>query len=339
MTSKPNEQNQTKKLVTKIEHKSGGDQYQTLEVNGKKVRVMLWHGYYVQVGGYKSPFFFNEIQSRRNQNKSNIIIITGSPGEGKTYFGIRLGEIFDPKFNPEMQIIFTRPALLRVIGEKSPLKRGQVIVIDEAHYGLGSRRWMESVQKDLMDALASVRSRGFIIIIISLHIDMLDKVVRKYVLSFMIHMEDRGKGIVYRLYTPRFAKELYKIRLGTVKLKLPHAEYCEHPSCLTCEYRDRCMTNRAIYERNKKAFVDNASKQAEARAEEREQQAIRIPVKKVVQDLIAEGNNVKITPRGVVDIGWLQSWYEEKYGTPVGRSKSRTIGTRYIYEKSKESQK
>ena len=124
---------------------------------GNPIRVMNWHGYYVRLGSNKSPFFYNEIENRRNKNKSNIIVITGSPGEGKTYCAIRLAEIFDSKFDPELQIIFTRPQLLHVIGEKSTLKRGQVIVIDEAHYGMGSRSLMETVKKDLMDALASER--------------------------------------------------------------------------------------------------------------------------------------------------------------------------------------
>jgi len=135
-----------------------GDQICYVEHEGKIKKVMNWHNYAVEVGSFKSPFFFNEIQARRYKNKSNIIIITGSPGDGKTYCGIRLCEIFDPKFDPYTQIVFTRPQLLHIIGEKSPLKRGQVILIDEAHYQMGSRRWMESVQKDLMDALASVRS-------------------------------------------------------------------------------------------------------------------------------------------------------------------------------------
>ena len=233
--------------------------------------------------------------------------------------------------------MYKRQQLLHVIGEKSPLKRGQIILIDEAHYGMGSRRWMESVQKDLMDALASVRSRGFIIIIVSLHIDMLDVIVRKYVLSFMIHIEDRGRGVVYRLYTPRFARELYKIRLGTVKLKLPQAEICEHPSCLTCQYRGVCLTTRAVYERYKKAFVDNASKLAEERAEERDSKEIRVSMKKALQDLSIVTDKPKRPNSGLLPIPWLQAWYEGKYGITIGRNKLRLLQGREYLEYTKKS--
>jgi len=319
---------------TKKTPKGKSEQLSIIKVNGKKIKVMNWQGYYVQVGSYRTPFFFNDIETRRTKNKSNIIIITGSPGEGKTYCGIRLSEIFDKRFDPNTQIIFSRPQLLYVIGEKSPLKRGQVILIDEAHYGMGSRRWMESVQKDLMDALASVRSRGFIIIIVCLHIEMLDIIIRKYVLSFMIHMEDRGISVVYRLYTPRFAKELFKERLGKMHLLLPNAELCAYPDCLECKHRKVCKTTRAIYERRKKSFVDEASKQAEARAKEREQKQRALPDKELVKKLYEFKEDLVITNKGNIEIASLQLILERECQVTIGRNKASLLGKRLILEYS-----
>lgn len=309
-----------------------GDQISIIEVDGKPVKVMNWHGYNIQVGAFKSPFLLNEIQKRRNQNKSNIIVITGSPGEGKTYAGIRLCEILDPKFNPNTQIVFTRPQLLHIIGEKSPLKRGQVILIDEAHYSMGSRRWIEAIQKDLMDALASVRSRGYVIIIIALHINMLDVIVRKYVLSFMIYMEGRGNGIAYKLYTPRFAKELYKTRMGRVRLQLPQAELCNYPDCLECEHRSWCTTTRAVYERRKKEFVDNASKQAEARAREREEKKKRLNYSKEIEPMLlkrAKDNKLKRTKRGNITVPSIQRAIEEELERQCGIEQAKHFRGRF----------
>ena len=320
--------------MSNIKQTSKGKSEQTsiIEVDGKKVKVMDWHGYYIEVGANKSPFFLNEIQHRRNKQKANIMIITGSAGEGKTYFAIRLAEILDPKFDAETQIIFSRPELLHAIGEQSPFKRGQVIIIDEAHYGLGSRRWMESVQKDLMDALASVRSRGFIIIIVALHIDMLDVIVRKYVLNYMIHMEDRGVGVAYRLYTPRFAKELYKTRMGTIKLNLPQVELCAYPSCLACEYRDKCQTTRAIYERRKKAFVDEASKIAELRAEEIKQKQIKVSDKICVEKLYECEKELEWTSRGNVEVATIQLILEREFGITTGINKAKSLRRRLLFK-------
>ena len=286
----------------------------------------------------EEPFFFDEIESRREKNKSNIIVITGSPGEGKTYTGIRLAEIFDKRFDPTTQIVFSRPQLLHVIGEHSPLKRGQVILIDEAHYGMGSRRWMENVQKDLMDALASVRSRGFIIIIVCLHIEMLDKIVRKYVLSFMLHMEDRGLSVVYRLYTPRFAKELFKERLGKMRLQLPNAELCAFPDCLECKHRFDCMTTRAVYERRKKHFVDEASKQAEERAKAQEQPSTTN--EEIADALEVDEDNWILTNRGTLDRGYIMVFTKRQLDKSIGYDRAGVIQTILrIRQKKRENAK
>ena len=165
---------------------------------------------------------------------------------------------------------------------------------------------------------------------------MLDVIVRNYVLSFMIHIEDRGKGVVYRLYTPRFARELYKIRLGTVTLDLPHAEHCELPSCLACEHRSICQTTRAIYERNKKAFVDNASKLAGERAEEKERKQLRISKEKVVQDLLTEGDKVELNQRGRVDKSYLYIFIEKRYGIKPGNDMLRLISGLYNLESTRK---
>lgn len=307
--------------------KGKAEQISIIEHEGTSTRVMNWNDYYVQIGSYRSPYFFNEIETRRTKNKSNIIIITGSPGEGKTYTGIRLAEIFDKRFDPSVQIVFSRPQLLHVIGEKSPLKRGQVILIDEAHYGMGSRRWMENVQKDLMDALASVRSRGFIIIIVCLHLEMLDKIIRKYVLSFMIHMEDRGLSVAYRLYTPRFAKELYKERLGKMSLSLPDVELCDYPDCLMCKHRHACMTTRAIYERRKKRFVDESSKLAEARA--KAQERIKMSDQDLVKVLNSFQDELVRNDKGIISIASMQIIIERECSVVVGRHKALVLRDRY----------
>jgi hypothetical protein len=248
--------------------------------------IMNWNGFKVPYSGGKTAEFFDIIDSRRKQNKSCMIIITGDPGGGKTYAALRLGEIFDPRFNVEMtpydepggsQVTFGRKQLMHLIGNDTPLQREQVIVIDEAQFAMGSRRWYEDVQKDLIEQVEAVRSRGFIIIIVALHLNLLDNIIRRYVLSFMIHMEDRGKGIVYRLYTPRFESEMRKKRLGSITLNLPNYELCKHPDCLRCPHLYpenpkivECNYLRAVYERSKKAFIGNKNTEKEAQHEARE---------------------------------------------------------------------
>ncbi len=175
------------------------------------------------------------------------------------------GDHIDPS-----QIVFDRSHFLYLMGNESPLKKGQVIMQDEAQYSMSSRKWYEDMQQDLMGALESVRSRGFIIMIVALHLEMLDKVIRKFVLSYMFHVEDRGRAVVYRLFTPRFDNKMHTNRLGELMLKFPDFDECPNPNCLDCpdligknKERKRCMLLRARYERRKRAYVGARSKEAE----------------------------------------------------------------------------
>lgn len=52
---------------------------------------------------------------------SSIGAIAGPPGEGKSYFGLRLAEIFDPDFDVTLQVVFTRQHLIYYLGESKIL--------------------------------------------------------------------------------------------------------------------------------------------------------------------------------------------------------------------------
>lgn len=273
------------------------DKYKNLKPKAAMLEpgLMNWHGFKVPVSGGKTAEFFNLIEMRRKKNQSCMIIITGDPGGGKTYAALRLGEIFDNRFHVHItpydepsnsQVTFGRKQLMHLIGNDTPLQREQVIVIDEAQFAMGSRRWYEDVQKDLIEQIEAVRSRGFVIIIVSLHLNLLDNIIRRYVLTFMIHMEDRGRGVVYRLYTPRFESEMRKKRLGTIKLNIPNFEGCQHPDCLRCPYlypedpKKECDLLRAVYERSKKAFIGNKNAEKEAQHEAKERKRTGVPVQR-----------------------------------------------------------
>ncbi len=264
--------------------KMRGDQYEdTPEEYMGPIQFVNWHGYKLAVYGASklNTEFFEEISARQTKNEACIIVVTGGAGTGKSYLAGSFARIFDEKFHildsadpitqtPEKdpsQIVFAREQLLYLIGNDSPLKFGQCIVSDEAQYMMGARRWFEDIQKDLMEQMESVRSKGYIIVIVALHLELLDKIVRKYVLTYMFHIEARGRAVVYRLYTPRFDKDMRKRRLGVIYLPLPNSEQCPHPYCLRCGYLDgeegkKCLTFRAKYERRKKAFVGGRSARA-----------------------------------------------------------------------------
>jgi len=244
-------------------------------------RWINWHKRRFEVGIGCSPFFLREIERRKNNIEACIIGVFGGAGRGKTYAALRLAEIIDKKFDPTIQIAFGSEAFLYLIGPDSPLKMGQVIIVDESQFAAGSRNWYQEIQKDLMAHLEAVRSKGYIIFIIALNIATLDVIARNYTLTHMIYMKRRGIGVVYRFYSSPFGKEPYKNRLGIINMKLPGIGKCKHLSCLRCPYSgisqrnsaQLCMNLRTRYERRKKEYLAEIAKASKEKRTTKEEKA------------------------------------------------------------------
>ena len=275
-------------------------------------KVLNWHGFKIVEGTGHSAHILNEIQSRKNELKQNMFIIVGSPGDGKSYYGLRLAEILDPKFNPFIQIVFDRRHFLWLLSDDSPLKIGSVIIIDESHFIIGSRNWYVKLQQDLMENLEAVRSKGYCIIIVALHLSLLDRVIRKFVLSHMMKMRKRGSAIVYKLFMPLFDDKLHKKRLGGMSLQLPGFEDCNSPTCLTCSKNGDCCNVRAIYERRKKDFLAEMAQKSQIKAEKAEQKQKSINYKDTIEKLLEHKNDFVFTSKGNPEPESIRIILEEK---------------------------
>jgi hypothetical protein len=288
-------------------------------------KLMNWNGYKIVAGHGKSTFLLDEIQYRRRAVKQNMILICGSPGEGKSYFALRLAQILDDKFNPYEQIAFERTHLLNLIGTNSPLKMGQAIVIDEAQFIAGARRWYEDVQKDVMENIEAIRSKGFVILIVALHLNLLDKIVRNYVLSHMMKMTTRGKATVYSLWTPTFADKLFRKRLGKMQLQLPDYELCAYSSCLICKFLDKCYTLRAIYERLKREFLGKMSEQSREKAVRKEKLKVKLDYKDLVEKAAINKNSLMFTKAGMVEPESVRMIFENKFKITLSDADARRV--------------
>lgn len=288
-------------------------------------KLLNWNGFKMVVGHGKSTFILDEIQYRRRNVKQLMILVSGAPGEGKSYFALRLAQILDPTFNPYEQIAFERHHLLQLIGINSPLKMGQVIVIDEAQYIAGARHWYEDVQKDVMENLEAIRSRGFVIIIVALHLNILDKIIRQYVLSHMAKMMKRGQAKFYHLYTPTFVNELFHPGMGFMTLQLPDYELCKFSSCLTCKFSDKCYTLRAIYERLKREFLGKMSLRSQQKAENKENLKVRLNYKDLVEKAAINKDKLMFTKAGMVEPESVRLIFENKFNTQLSDADARRV--------------
>ncbi|MCJ7633584.1 hypothetical protein MUP77_14500, partial [Candidatus Bathyarchaeota archaeon] len=165
------------------------------------------------------------------------------------------------------------------------------------------------IQRELMSALEAIRSRGYIIMIVALHRNLLDLVIRQYVLNYMFWLESRGEATCYNIFTPRFESVAHQTRICTVKLQLPDFERCSHPDCLNCKYlynkdprEGNCMTDRAIYERLKRDAVGSYIKNAQNKAETKAMKEKGVSKEAMLETLISHRNEITFTTQNKPDI-------------------------------------
>jgi hypothetical protein len=322
-------------------------------------RWMNYNGKRVMVGIGRSPFFFNLISKIKHDNEACIIIITAKGGKGKTFLAMRLGECIDKWFDPELQVIFDRKQFLEMLGEDSPLKRGQVLILDEAQFAAGSRTWHEQMQKDLMANLEAIRSKGLILIFVVLGIDLLDIIIRKHIMNYRVHLMKRGTGIVYRYDSDMFTGEEFHQKLGEVRFLVPGWEQCKSTrGCLVCKYsglskgkwkqREKwkeigfkpCDNMRNKYEIKKKIYIDLMNKASVARADEDIKKKAPVNEDEIVSYLLSLDTPLKLNRNGKPDR--VEITLRVEGGFPDLKVSRETIGKiarRYELEIGKNSQK
>ena len=270
-------------------------------IDGTGNQLYKSHGQTWLIGlGYNTRII-DHIQYRINKIKQNMILIAGPPGQGKSYFALRLAQTFDKRFDPKLQVVFEPSEMMHLIGADSPLKRGQFIIIDEAQYLAGARSWYETVQRELMNSLEAIRSKGLCIVVVALHLELLDKVLRRFVLSEMMWMIDRGMASVYNITFPPFAKEPFHPKEGVLALQLPDYEKCRCPNCLVCIWRRTCQTDRAVYERMKEYFLNKTNAQSQKKVDAQEQKKNKLDLEFLLQYVAADKDKLEYLKSGTVD--------------------------------------
>ena len=310
-----------------------------LEQYSDRISAHKYRNAVVLKGGKYTTEILDEIGERLNHNKGVVINITGPPGIGKTYFGMTFAQIYDNKFHiqdspapdpkkDDSQICFEREHIQNLVGDNSPLKRGQALLIDEAHFGMGSRSFQNKDQIDIVNLIAAIRSRGFLLIIVSLHSTMIDKIPREFVVNYEFATKDRGVAKTYFRWFPTFATKAHHKGKGTLELPLPDPYDpdtglgCDFPDCLRCGYLngkdpDRCYNIRAIYERRKSEFIGKMSNNENEAKKPKRTREERIQLVLDNKEYLFKNN------RGLIEIGSLQkilALHEEPNGENTARS-------------------
>ena len=113
-----------------------------------------------------------------------------SHNSGKSYCALSMAKQLDKRFTMD-NVVFTPEELMNLV-ESDKLKKGSVIVWDEAGVGISHRSWQSQTNKLINYLLQTFRHRNFILIFTSPHLDFIDASTRK-----LFHAQFQTKEIDY----------------------------------------------------------------------------------------------------------------------------------------------
>lgn len=148
----------------------------------------------VPEGQIINRWFLNRMV-RRNQNV--ILAITGSTGSGKSYLCLRIAELwykffFKKGFDVAVHVCFSIGEVMKLLAS-GILKRGDIIILEEAGTSLGSLDFHNRVSKLFGYVLQSFRSLNVCLIMNLPVLSMLNKSAR-----LLIHSHFVTAGIDYK---------------------------------------------------------------------------------------------------------------------------------------------
>ena len=167
----------------------------------------------------ENPPKLHEIVERLVRNsfkkkKNFFMLIVGPPGSGKSYTALKFAEAVEPDFSPREQIIYV-PEQFKEIFENLENSRKRVLIFDEAHVTIPSRRWFSFVNLSINTIMSTFRQvKQLAVFFVAPSQNMIDKQLRSLFEYYcVIHKEliPPGKPYVFG--------QLYEVGLNYYDLR------------------------------------------------------------------------------------------------------------------------
>jgi len=169
--------------------------------------------------------WFIDWAKRRMGSKRNFLLaIVGETGSGKSYMGLRLGEVLDPNCDFDIShVTFTPEEFFECLGR---LKNNCFILFDEAGVSYSHREFQSMANKMLGFVFQTFRYKFINVIFTLPTLGYLDYVGRG-LLHAVIRMLDRGKGVVYRVQKDMLGRRIFYPKVGVIETNLPSKRLVE----------------------------------------------------------------------------------------------------------------
>ena len=188
---------------------------------------------YINHGAGIYPYFRDLLKARISQGKANVILVCGEPGIGKSYLLLKLFSAIDPTFNVD-RVCWDYPQFHKTIQR---LRRGHCVMLDESAWAVHMRDWYQQVNRAIVKLLQTWRFMMIPLGISTINANLLDKTVRRYLLTFKLVVTDRGYAKIYRIQASQFQDEIYHHGLGELYAGLPDKELVDAYEAKKAKYQ------------------------------------------------------------------------------------------------------
>ncbi|MHB8586645.1 MAG: hypothetical protein ACYDDF_12530 [Thermoplasmatota archaeon] len=146
----------------------------------------------------RSAFLHHIWRRIHRHGKNAIVAITGEPGSGKSWAGLRLCEAIDPGFEAA-DICFDPESFLLRLSSTTP-RRGRARLYDEAGVGSHNRNWYDVRNKEMVHVFETFRLAGELTVLTAPYPSMIDSQLWR-LCHYWVHMgrERPGLGAIKRI--------------------------------------------------------------------------------------------------------------------------------------------
>jgi len=287
------------------------------------------------------PIFSLETNRRVKNKEACIIAVVGEAGSSKSYTAIQIAKNIDKRFDIE-QIVFTYSEYCLELDRK---KVGLPIVFDEPSYAMGKREWYKQINQALVKTIESQRFLVRPLIIPIININLLDKTLRDYLITFQVHITKRGRALVYRIRASQGKDKIYRYLMCNLQYSILDFDKCpielnakpedkNKSTCLDCKHLKTCNLLRAKYERKKDSVQMMRYEQDFEQAKTKETKEFTL---KQLCSMIKPYEHIYIKG-DKVDARKLRYTFRSEFGIKIGHNKSYEVKTTLEMEREKPNE-
>lgn len=191
------------------------------------------------------------IRYRMDHRQNCIIIIVGQQRSGKTYAGLQLCEMYDPKFNKDQICLGMKP-FMKIVRSR---RRNRWVLFDEVGVEFDNYMWFSIPNRVLKYVAETYASRGLHLVMTLPHLSGLLKQTR--VLShFIIRMYYPGAGMLVGIGTDFIRPKVYYKHLQKLIFGMPSDKIVKEYE----KIKDDFLSQKAIDWSKELGLIDDPKK-------------------------------------------------------------------------------